>query len=121
MLHGDAPLPSGPAQEQTCQMSGLDDLDTGSPVARRALRDSFGFWVREVGVDALHVDAAFCVPPDFFTHVLHARDARAPGLAEVSRRTVRREHRLFSRGVPQVLKANAAAAGALAWRMTHDA
>jgi hypothetical protein len=33
---------------------------------------------------------------------------------------LRREHRLFSRGLPEVLKSNAAGAGALAWRMTHE-
>jgi hypothetical protein len=33
---------------------------------------------------------------------------------------LRREHRLFSRGAPTVLKAEAAGAGALAWRMAHE-
>jgi carbohydrate-binding DOMON domain-containing protein len=33
---------------------------------------------------------------------------------------LRRGHRLFSRGMPTVLKDNPAAAGALAWRMTHE-
>src|SRR5690606_22891477 len=32
---------------------------------------------------------------------------------------LRRDHRLFSRGTPTVLASNAAAAGAIAWRMDH--
>ena len=34
-------------QELNFQKSGLDDLNTESPVLRRALRDSFGHWIRE--------------------------------------------------------------------------
>ena len=87
-----------PVQEQTYQMSGLDDLNTSNPVVRRALRDSFGFWVREVGVDAMRIDTAFYVPPEYFTDFLHARDPRAPGLAEVARRTGRRDFHVFGEG-----------------------
>ena len=85
-------------QEQTFQMAGLDDLNTENPAVRRALRDSFGFWVREVGVDAFRIDTAFYVPPDFFIDFLHARDAQAPGLAEVARRTGRRDFHVFGEG-----------------------
>ena len=87
-----------PVQEANYQMAGLDDLNTENPVVRRALRDSFGFWVREVGVDALRVDTAFYVPPEFFTDFLHARDPKAPGLAEVARRTGRRDFLVFGEG-----------------------
>ncbi|MEI6026981.1 MAG: alpha-amylase family glycosyl hydrolase [Betaproteobacteria bacterium] len=87
-----------PVQEQTFQMAGLDDLNTENPVVRRALRDSFGFWVREVGVDALRIDTAFYVPPAFFSDFLHARDPRAPGLAEVARRTGRHNFHVFGEG-----------------------
>ena len=87
-----------PVQEQTFQMAGLDDLNTENPVVRRALRDSFGFWVREVGVDALRIDTAFYVPPAFFSDFLHARDPKAPGLAEVARRTGRHNFYVFGEG-----------------------
>jgi len=87
-----------PVQEQNFQMAGLDDLNTENPVVRRALRDSFGFWVREVGVDAMRIDTAFYVPPEYFTDFLHARDPRAPGLAEVARRTGRRDFLVFGEG-----------------------
>jgi hypothetical protein len=58
-------------------MSGLDDLNT-EPAVRRALRDSYGHWIREVGVDAFRVDTAFYVPPALLRR-LPAR--RRPGRA----------------------------------------
>ena len=85
-------------QEQTYQMSGLDDLATGNPLVRRALRRSYGHWIREVGVDAFRVDTAFYVPPDFFADFLHARDAQAPGVLEVARRTGRHRFHVFGEG-----------------------
>jgi len=87
-----------PLQERTFQMGSLDDLNTENALVRRALRQSYGYWVREVGVDALRVDTAFYVAPDFFTDFLHARDAAAPGLAQVVRRTGRRELFVFGEG-----------------------
>jgi glycosidase len=85
-------------QELTFQTSSLDDLNTENPRVRRALRDSFGYWIREVGVDAFRVDTAFHVPPGFFDDFLHARDRRAPGIAEVARRTGRRDFLTFGEG-----------------------
>jgi glycosidase len=87
-----------PAQEANFQMSGLDDLNTENPAVRRALRDSYGFWVREAGVDAFRVDTAFYVPPDFFHDFLRAKDRRAPGIYEVARATGRRDFHVFGEG-----------------------
>jgi glycosidase len=87
-----------PGHELTHQMSGLDDLNTENPRVRRALRDSFGFWVREVGVDALRVDTAFYVPPLYFDDFMNARDAKAPGLREAARRSGRRDFFVFGEG-----------------------
>lgn len=87
-----------PAQEERFQMSGLDDLATDQPAVRRALRASYGHWIREVGVDAFRVDTAFYVQPDFFADFLHARDPLAPGVAEVARRTGRTDFLVFGEG-----------------------
>ena len=87
-----------PKQELNFQMSGLDDLNTENPAVRRALRDSYGYWIRDVGVDAFRVDTAFYVPPDYFTDFLHARDARAPGIDTVARRTGRQRFHVFGEG-----------------------
>ncbi len=85
-------------QELDFQMSGLDDLNTESAAVRRALRRSYGYWIREVGVDAFRIDTAFYVPPDFFADFMAAKDAQAPGMAEVARRTGRRDFLAFGEG-----------------------
>jgi glycosidase len=85
-------------QELNFQTSSLDDLNTENPRVRRALRDSFGFWIRAVGVDAFRVDTAFHVPAEFFTDFVHSRDARAPGMAEVAQSTGRRDFLTFGEG-----------------------
>jgi len=87
-----------PEQQFNYQMSGLDDLNTENPVVRRALRDSYGYWIREVGVDAYRVDTAFYVPPGFFEDFMHARDWQVPGIAEAARRTGRRDFFVFGEG-----------------------
>lgn len=89
---------NNPLQERTFQMGGLDDLNTENLAVRRALRDSYGFWVKEVGVDAFRVDTAFYVPPDYFADFLFAKDPAAPGIAEVARRTGRHNFLVFGEG-----------------------
>ena len=42
------------------------------------MRDSFGYWIREVGVDAFRVDTAFYVPPDYFQDFMRSRDRCRP-------------------------------------------
>ena len=85
-------------QEREFQMSGLDDLNTENPAVRRALRQSYGHWIREVGVDAFRVDTAFYVPPDTFADFLRAPDAAAPGVLQVARATGRRQFHVFGEG-----------------------
>lgn len=87
-----------PRQELNFQMSGLDDLNTENPEVRRALRRSYGYWIREVGVDAFRVDTAFYVPPQVFADFLRNRDARAPGVLTVARATGRRQFHVFGEG-----------------------
>jgi glycosidase len=85
-------------QELRFQTSSLDDINTENPVVRRALRDSFGYWIREVGVDAFRVDTAYHVEPEFFHDFMFARDRQAPGMAEVARRTGRQDFLVFGEG-----------------------
>ena len=85
-------------QELDFQMAGLDDLNTENPQVRRALRESYGWWIRQAGVDAFRVDTAFYVPADFFTDFLHARDPAAPGIARVARATGRAAFHVFGEG-----------------------
>jgi glycosidase len=85
-------------QERYFQMSGLDDLNTENATVRRALRQSYGHWIREVGVDAFRIDTAFYVPPDYFADFLSAPDAAAPGVLKVARATGRRQFHVFGEG-----------------------
>lgn len=87
-----------PLQEHSFQMGGLDDLNTDNPVVRRALRRSYGYWIREAGVDGFRVDTAFYVPPVFFGDFLYSKDPAAPGMVEVARRTGRRQFHVFGEG-----------------------
>lgn len=87
-----------PDQLLRYQMSGLDDLATDRAVVRRALRDSHGWWIRQAGVDAMRVDTAFYVAPHDMADILYAKDPKAPGLAEVARRTGRRDFLVFGEG-----------------------
>jgi glycosidase len=77
------------------QMSGLDDLNTENPVVQKTLRDSFGWWVRQVGVDALRVDTVFYVPPSFFEDFMHHP---SEGMAAVARKTGRKDFLVFGEG-----------------------
>ena len=85
-------------QLQDFQLADLDDLDTENPVVRDALRESYGFWIREVGVDAFRVDTAFYVLPEYFTDFMHSADATHPGMATVAARTGRNNFHVFGEG-----------------------
>ena len=74
-------------QETTYQTADLDDLNTQNPVVRKALKDAFGFWIKEAGVDAVRIDTAKYVEKEFYEDFLHAED----GLEAIAERTGR-EH-----------------------------
>jgi glycosidase len=85
-------------QRLTWQLAGLDDMNTENPEVRRALRASYGQWIRDVGVDAFRVDTAFYVPPTYFLDFLHADDPQAPGMAQVAKETGRNDFHVFGEG-----------------------
>jgi len=85
-------------QETTFQLAGLDDLDTGNPEVRRALRRTYGQWIARVGVDAFRIDTAFYVPQEDFRDFLHADDPQAPGILEAARRAGRPAFHVFGEG-----------------------
>ena len=89
---------SNPEQERNFQMSGLDDLNTENPVVRKALRDSYGYWIKAVGVDAFRMDTAFYVPPAAVSDFLYSGDPSAPGIARVAAATGRSNFLVFGEG-----------------------
>ncbi len=87
-----------PRQLQDFALADLDDLDTNNPVVRRALRESYGYWIREVGVDGFRVDTAFYVEPEYFADFMHSDDPAHPGMASVAASTGRRSFHAFGEG-----------------------
>ena len=86
------------AQELDWQLADLDDLNTENPAVRAALRDSYGHWIREVGVDGFRVDTAFYVPPEYFADFMHADDPRQPGVMKVAAAAGKPDFHLFGEG-----------------------
>jgi glycosidase len=78
-----------PVQEKTWQLSDLDDLATENPVVREALRQTYGDWIRHVGVDGFRIDTAKFVELDFWNDFLHGTDPAAPGIHAVASATGR--------------------------------
>ena len=87
-----------PTQEHTYQMAGLDDLNTENPMVRDALRESYGFWIKEAGVDGFRVDTAFYVPSDYFCDFLYSEDTKHPGMMAVAKQTGREQFHVFGEG-----------------------
>jgi glycosidase len=86
------------AQELDWQLADLDDLNTEHPEVRRALRQAYGDWIRDIGVDAFRVDTAFYVPSEFFDDFLHADDPAAPGVSKVAAEAGIRDFHVFGEG-----------------------
>ncbi|TNF26048.1 MAG: alpha-amylase [Deltaproteobacteria bacterium] len=78
-----------PVQEKTWEISDLDDLNTENPVVRDALRDSYGYWIREVGVDGFRIDTVKFVDHPFWNDFLHGTDETTPGIEAVAKATGR--------------------------------
>jgi glycosidase len=87
-----------PYQERHFQMAGLDDLNSESPLVRKALRESYAHWIRKVGVDAFRLDTAFYVPPEAVQDFLYAKDPRQPGIRRVAEQTGRKDFFTFGEG-----------------------
>ncbi len=66
------------------QMSGLDDINTENPLVRKTLRQSYGDWIRDVGVDAFRIDTAVFVPTQFLNDFLYSNNRQAPGVLRVA-------------------------------------
>ncbi|MBI5624209.1 MAG: hypothetical protein HY924_10550 [Elusimicrobia bacterium] len=73
------------AQLTTGQVSGLDDIDTSNPLVRRTLKESYGGWIKAVGVDGLRVDTARYVEHEFWRDFIHSADPASPGVGAVAR------------------------------------
>ena len=85
-------------QEVDFQLADLDDLNTENPLVHRALRESYGYWIGEVGVDAFRIDTAYHVPAEYFRDFLYSDDPEHPGMMAVARETGREDFLAFGEG-----------------------
>jgi glycosidase len=63
-----------PLEEKSYQLSDLDDINTSSPAVRTALKQAYGDWIRNVGVDAFRMDTIKYVEHDFLNDFIHSAD-----------------------------------------------
>ncbi|MFZ4815083.1 MAG: alpha-amylase family glycosyl hydrolase [Phototrophicaceae bacterium] len=72
------------SQRLTRQLADLDDLNTENPVVREALKESYNYWIENVGVDGYRIDTVIYVEHDFWNDFTQAPNginatARATG------------------------------------------
>ncbi|ONN27497.1 alpha-amylase [Thermosipho affectus] len=63
-----------PNQRLNYQLSGLDDLNTENLEVRKALKESYKYWIKQVGVDGFRVDTAMYVPKGFWKDFFLSKD-----------------------------------------------
>lgn len=91
---------SDPIQEQTYQTGMLNDLNTENPVVRKALKDSFRFWIENAGVDAMRIDTVKYVEPEFYPDFLHADDGVVAAAKKTGRDNFLSFGEIFSTSTP---------------------
>lgn len=76
IYHWTPPIvdPAIPGQEFSYQLARLADLNTSNPQVRQALKQSYRYWLEQVGVDAFRIDTAKYVEHEFWRDFLHAPD-----------------------------------------------
>jgi len=76
IYHWTPPIvdPTIAGQEFSYQLASLADLNTSNPKVRQALKQSYRYWLEQVGVDAFRIDTAKYVEHEFWRDFLHAPD-----------------------------------------------
>ncbi|WGS65658.1 alpha-amylase family glycosyl hydrolase [Marinitoga aeolica] len=60
--------------KQNMEFANLDDLNTENPIVINALKESYNFWIKEVGIDGFRIDTAIYVPHEFWKKFLNDKD-----------------------------------------------
>jgi len=76
---------SDPAQQYKHQLQLMNDINTSNPAVRSALKESYGYWIKEVGVDGFRLDAAKHVEFDFWEDFLHGKGGVSESAAVTGR------------------------------------
>lgn len=74
-----------PEQLLTYQLKLVNDLNTSNPVVREALKKSYGYWIKEIGVDGFRLDAAKHVEMDFWNDFIHSDNGVEKSARKVGR------------------------------------
>jgi glycosidase len=70
---------------ETYQLADLDDLNTTNPVVRDLLREAYGDWIRDVGVDGFRIDTVIYVEHDFWNDFVQGPTGMNAVAAETGR------------------------------------
>jgi glycosidase len=68
------------------QASSLSDINTENPLVLKYMKEWFGYWIYEVGIDGYRVDTMKNVPKWFWREFTYSTDAEEPGIMEIARR-----------------------------------
>lgn len=66
-------------QLKNYQLDDLDDLNTENPVVQETLKDSYRYWIKNVGIDGVRIDTARHVQRSFWDTFLHS-NGKSEGL-----------------------------------------
>jgi len=91
---------SDPVQEKTFQSGMLNDLNTENPVVRKALKESFRYWIETAGVDAMRIDTVKYVEKEFYPDFLHADDGVVAAAEKTGRHNFLTFGEIFSTSTP---------------------
>ncbi len=71
------------------ELGALDDINTQNVVVREVFRDTYGYWIRVVGVDGFRIDTVIYVEKDFWHDFMHNQSDNTPGIHKVAKTTGR--------------------------------
>ena len=77
------------------QLADLDDLNTESFVVRNYLRDAYGYWIKDVGVDGYRIDTIIYLELGFWNGFIYEPDPEYPGINVVAESTGRNNFLTF--------------------------
>jgi len=77
------------------QLANLDDLNTENPVVRKYLRDAYGYWIKDIGVDGYRIDTIIYLELGFWNGFIYEADPEYPGINVVAESTGRNSFLTF--------------------------
>lgn len=109
---------------QTNQLSDLDDLNTENPVVVDALKDSYNYWIKNVGVDGFRIDTVKYVPHAFWNEFHWSEDTQHPGIMTFAQAQGKKNFFTFGEdwetNAPYVDRADRTMAGFLGTKATPE-